>query len=316
MPEFELHQHIYLANHSISTGGHVLIPPGDDMAMVRFSGREILAAVDQVIEGRHYRKCVTPIELVGRKAMTRCLSDAAAMAVKPVCSLAACTLPHGHPDDRARQLFDAMRKTAAHHDCPLVGGDIAFHASADDPLVCSVTVLAEPWRADLPPITRGGARAGDGIYVTGVLGGSFGDDGLGRHLTFEPRIALGRALREALGDRLHAMIDVSDGLGRDAGHIAELSRVRIELDAMRIPLNQGCDWKRAMSEGEDYELCFAASDDVPPELLGVPISRIGAAVDQWGGFAAERPNDPDSWRIAVRNGSQLIDAAELGWEHA
>jgi len=315
MPEFELHQHIYRSNRDLPAGARVLIPPGDDMAMVRFSGTEILAAVDQVVEGRHYRQGVTPIELVGRKAMTRCLSDAAAMAVRPVCALAACVLPHGYPDERAKQLFDAMRKTADQYESPLVGGDIAFQAGAHDPLVCSVTILAEPWSEQLSPVTRGGAKVGDSIYVTGALGGSVGDDGLGKHLTFEPRIELGRLLREILGDRLHAMIDISDGLGRDAGHIAELSGVRIEIDAAKIPCNQGCDWRSAVGEGEDYELCFAASGDVPNELMGIPITHIGAVVGGWPGFAAERPDDPASWRIVVRGGSQLFNASTLGWEH-
>lgn len=321
MPEFELHQHIYrsrLESGGGSGDGRVLIPPGDDMAMVRFGGENVLLAVDQVVEGRHYRKDITPIELIGRKAMTRCLSDAAAMAVRPVCSLAACTLPQGYPDERARQLFDAMRTAAEQYDCPLVGGDIAFHSQPDQPLVCSVTVLAEPWSKELPPVTRSGAQFGDGIYITGTLGGSFGDDGLGRHLTFEPRIELARELRETLRDRLHAMIDISDGLGRDAGHIAEMSGVRIELDSATIPCTPGvpgCDWKRAMSDGEDYELCFAASRDVPREILGISITRIGEVVGQWGGFATERPENPATWRIAVHGGSNLINASTLGWEH-
>jgi thiamine-monophosphate kinase len=208
-----------------------------------------------------------------------------------------------------------MRQTADQYECPLVGGDIAFHQGADDPLVCSVTVLAEPWSERVLPVTRGGAKVGDSIYVTGALGGSFGDDGLGKHLTFKPRIELARVLRDTLRDRLHAMIDVSDGLGRDAGHIAELSGVRIEIDAANIPCNQGCDWKRAMSEGEDYELCFAASGDVPRGLIGIPIVRIGAVMGDWPGFAAERPENPATWRIAVRDGLKLINASTLGWEH-
>ncbi len=314
MPEFDLHQHIYRANRELAAGNRVLIPPGDDMAMVRFSGANVLAAVDQVVEGRHYRKD-TPIELVGLKAMTRCLSDVAAMAVQPVCSLAACTLPHGYPDERALQLFDAMRKTAEQFKCPLVGGDIAFLESAEHPLVCSVTVLAEPWSDDLPPVTRGGAQVGDAIYVTGVLGGSFGSDGMGRHLTCEPRIELARALRESLGDRLHAMIDISDGLGRDAGHIAEMSGVRIEIDSACSPCSPGCDWKRAMSEGEDYELCLAASGAVPRELMGIPITRIGVVRGPWPGFTAERPEDPNTWHIAVSDATQLLNGSTLGWEH-
>ena len=139
------------------------------------------------------------------------------MAGRPVALMAAATLPADFGHDRATALFDAMRDTASRYGCPLVGGDIAI--SEDTPLVCSITVLAEPGPAG--PITRSGARVGDTLYVTGTLGGSFET---GRHLTFEPRIKEALTLAAAAGQVetggwLHAMIDLSDGLGRDAGHI-------------------------------------------------------------------------------------------------
>jgi len=316
MREFDLLQHVYEASRPLAR--RVTIPPGDDMAMVRLGGAEspgVLAAVDQLVAGRHVVLETTPLELVGRKAITRCLSDIAAMAVKPVASLVAATLPPGFGEKRANGLFDAMRDTAARYDCPLIGGDIAFHSSDDHPLVCSVTALAEPIDDEHPPVTRAGARPGDAIYVTGVLGGSVAPDGGGRHLTFEPRMREAIALSLRLGRNLHAMIDLSDGLGRDAGHIASMSGVRIEIDAARIPCNKGVDWRRAARDGEDYELCFAAAGDVPDTIEGVAVTRIGRVVAESVQDQTENKTDPSVRRVTFIDGASRISGGEMGWQH-
>ncbi|MHC4107298.1 MAG: thiamine-phosphate kinase, partial [Planctomycetota bacterium] len=202
-------------------------------------------------------------------------------------------------------LFDAMRKTAELFECPLIGGDIAFHERPGQPLVCTVTVLAEPTATQ--PILRSGAKVGDAVYVTGALGGSLDPGGGGRHLTFEPRVAEAIRLAELLGDRLHAMIDLSDGLGRDASHIAARSRVRIEIDAGSVPCRPGCGWKGAMSDGEDYELCFAAEGAVPDHIGELPITAVGRVVS-----GAEGPVP----HVLVHDGGQAISGDELGWQHA
>lgn len=307
MREFDLLQHVYAANVQLADSGrHVVIPPGDDMAMVELAGNRVLAAVDQLVAGRHFNIEQTPLHLVGRKAVTRSLSDIAAMAAQPVATLAAVTLPPDFGEDRAHALFDAMRETAAQYMCPLIGGDIAFHTDRSHPLVCAVTVFAEP--TAYPPITRAGAQPGDAVYVTGALGGSVEQDGMGRHLTFEPRINEALELASILKDDLHAMIDISDGLGRDAMHIAEQSHVAIELDAERIPAAPGLDWRRVVSDGEDYELCFTLS-----KTAALP-ERIGAiAVTRIGHIAALAPGE--SPRCGVTDGGELIDVSELGWQH-
>jgi thiamine-monophosphate kinase len=302
--EFSMLRHVFAANDAL--GPRVVVPPGDDMAQIRLDGRDLLVAVDQIVGGRHFDPAVTPLELVGRKAITRSLSDIAAMAGRPAGTLVAVTLPADFGEDRACRLFDAMRTTAAAYDCPLVGGDIAVHGAADHPLVCSVTVLAEPTTAR--PVTRGGVRPGDAIYVTGALGGSRGSDELGRHLTFEPRLGEAIELARILGDRLHAMIDVSDGLGRDAGHLAEQSDVGIELDADRLPRAAGVDdWRRAMGDGEDYELCFTATGAVPESVLDLPVTCVGRAV--------AAPAEERTGRVVVLAGDGRHDASRLGWEH-
>lgn len=299
--EFDLLEHVYRANASL--GARVVIPPGDDMAMLRLDSGEVLAAVDQLVEGRHFVLSGTPLELIGRKAITRCLSDVAAMAARPVASLAAVTLPPSFGEERAAALFEAMRQTAETYAAPLVGGDTAIAGSRRDPLACSVTIIARP--GGRPPVRRDEARPGDSVYVTGQLGGSIEPDGQGHHLTFEPRIELALALADQLGERLHAMIDLSDGLGRDAGQIARASGVAVELEAHAIPRRDGLDWMSAVADGEDYELCFAASGAVPGELRGVRITRVGRI--------PTGACEPGS--VSVCDGEERHAAESFGWQH-
>ena len=302
MRESELLQHIYA-----TTSGPtplVPIPPGDDMAMLLVGDQSIMVAVDQVVAGRHVDLATTPLELVGRKAVTRSLSDVAAMAGHPVALLATAALPPDFGHDRATTLFDAMRATADQYGCPLVGGDIAIHCDASAPLVCTVTALARPGPAGA--VCRTGARPGDHLFVTGRLGGSLEPDGLGRHLGFEPRIREALILADLLKSRLHAMIDISDGLARDALHLATGSGVRIEVDASRIPCHDGLDWQRAVGDGEDYELCFAAVGDVPTSLGGLSVTEIGRVIE------ADQCDGP---RLVFMAGEEVFDATGLGWEH-
>lgn len=309
MREFDLLQHVYQASAAVGGSDRILIGPGDDMALVALQGRHLLAAVDQLIDGRHVKLESTPIDLVGRKAIARSVSDVAAMAGRPTASLVAVALPVGFGEARAKALFDAMRAAAESFGVPLIGGDIAMHVHPTAPLVCSVTVLAEPATAR-GAVMRCGATPGDSIYVTGSLGGSLQPDGLGRHLTFTPRVAEGIALAELLGERLHAMIDISDGLGRDASHLAQRSNVRIEINSEALPCHAGCDWMRAMRDGEDYELCFAASGDVPRTVAGTPITAIGRVVAPGDG------SHGTGTRVIVCHGSQRLAGDMMGWEHA
>jgi thiamine-monophosphate kinase len=303
MREFDLLNRIFASNPRLTE--RVVIPPGDDLAMVRLADRNLLAGVDQLVAERHVRLESTPLALVGRKAVTRSLSDIAAMAGRPVATLAAVVLPPSFGEQRAMELFEAMRATAEAYDCPLVGGDVAMHGDDQHPLTMSVTVLAEPSHGR--PITRSGAEEGDLLYVTGNLGGAVEPDGGGRHLTFEPRLAEAIELAETLGERLHAMIDLSDGLGRDAAHIAERSGVGIEIDANLIPCSAGVGRREAMSGGEDYELLFAATGDVPSMLVQrLPVRPIGRIVQR---------DVAGTGLVLVRDGESTFDGSELGWQH-
>lgn len=302
MREFSLLRSIYAKNHTLSAD--VLIPPGDDMALLRLpeSSGSLLAAVDQVIAGRHFTLGVTPINLIGRKAVARSASDIAAMAAVPLASLASVILPLDFPEADARSLFEAVRITASSLRCPLIGGDMAI---ASAPLSLSITVLALP--GPRTPIRRDSAQPGDLIYVTGSLGGAWRDQRAGRHLTFNPRIDEALALSQQFP--VTAMIDLSDGLGRDLDHIAESSGLSATLDASAIPCAPGCSWRAALSDGEDYELCFTAPPhcSLPAEIMGIPITRIGSL---------EKPSQPAQRRtLIITPDGERLDASDMGWEH-
>jgi thiamine-monophosphate kinase len=294
MEESSLLEHICRAGKL--DAARVIIGPGDDCACVRV-GERLLLTVDHLIESRHFVPG-TAINLIARKAVARSVSDIAAMGGTPSWSLATGALASDVPQERARDLIDRVHHWARHWGCPCVGGDLATLAPGS-PMVLTVTVGGEP-EPQRGPVTRDGARMGDEVYVTGRIGGSFAS---GRHLTFEPRVEQGRALVKTLGAGLHAMIDVSDGLGRDAGRIARASGVRVEIDAEKVPTHAdaGGTW---FADGEDYELVFvvASGTSVPSEIAGVALTRIG--------------------RVVAGEGCGLIEPggvreiAHSGWDHA
>lgn len=313
MRELELLSHIYKANPALP--GAVTIPPGDDMGAVKVGGVTLLVTVDQVADGVHFELGNTPLKKVGRKAITRNLSDVAAMAAKPVGAVAAACLPKGFPEADAKTLFDAMRATAEALGCPLIGGDIS---AWDQRLILTVTVFAEPDGID--PVTRNTAKVGDAVYVTGAIGGSLIEldhpPGYVHHLDFTPRVALARQLAANTATRPHAMIDLSDGLAQDLTRICERSGVRAQIECEKLPISPAARlaaersgqpaWFHALGDGEDYELCFTAPDGaLPGEIGGVPITRVGRILEP----------GPGPLVTLLQSDGTATDVAGLGWEH-
>ncbi len=247
--------------------------PGDDAAVCSTSPRTLVAA-DMLMDGVHFQLAKIDPALVGRKALAVNLSDVAAMGGRPTAALVSLALPrHG-----GQALGDAVMRglvaLAAEHDVAIAGGDTN---SWDGPLVIAVTILGEPPKGGA--ITRGGAKVGDAVLVTGAFGGSIG----GRHLTFSPRLAAGQLL--AARHRPTAMLDVSDGLAADLKHILDASGVGAVLDPGEIPRHAGATLAQAMRDGEDFELCFtmpAAESDAliaaQPCAPEAHITRIGTIV--------------------------------------
>jgi len=266
----------------------VPLGPGDDMAIVSLAGEsECLVTVDALLEGTHFDLEKATPRQVGYKALAVSLSDAAAMAALPVCAVAWVALPNGRDMAFAKEICRGLADAAERFACPIVGGDIV---SGSGPLSVGTTLVA---RADgIEPVRRSGARAGDWLFVTGELGGSV----LGRHLSFVPRVAEARRLARTV--MLHAMIDLSDGLSTDLGHLCKESGVGADVEAEAVPIS--ADARRlaetdgrpasprgapalehALNDGEDFELLFAVGPEDGERLVaknpleGVPLSRIG-----------------------------------------
>lgn len=320
MKESDLLAHIFQLSGGINAGaGDVLVGPGDDCAVVRTaSGDVLLLTVDQVVEGRHF-EVGTPIDLIARKAVARSISDIAAMGGEPAWGLATGLLPDGFAEGMA--LSEALHRWGRHWRCPIVGGDIAF---GPGPLSITVTVvgrmsdasmreyLAEAidgGRDGVRPVLRSGAQPGDELWLTGPVGGAVRS---GRHLLFEPRLEIGQAAGWSMNG-VHAMIDLSDGLGRDAARIGVASSVRLEIEASRVPLAEGCDdWRRAVSEGEDYELLIVGgiAGSNGKRLTGASTSLVGPIGIVRACGAGEGPG-----ATIIDPHGRAHDAAELGWDH-
>lgn len=285
----------------------ILIPPGDDMAQLLLPDNSILVSVDQIVEGVHFTSG-TSLDLIARKAIARNVSDVAAMAGIPLATLAAAVIPKAMTSHTACELLKALREKAAEFGCPLIGGDTTMHVASNAPLTISVTILAT-LRSDGIVVRRDGAQPGDHLLVSGTLGGSLDKDGQGRHLTFSPRLEHAHRLVDELGNAVHAMIDISDGLGRDCAALIDSSSRRCGralqgvLDSVDGACTPGCSELQALGDGEDHELLVAVAHDAVVPAGWIPVGKVTLRA------ASSQP------MVLARVGAEYIDASEIGWNH-
>ena len=273
---------------------HGALDLSDDAALLDPSpGREVVLAKDAMVAGVHFLRSDPPGQ-IARKLLRVNLSDLAAMGAAPLGYLLALARPHEITDDWLGEFCAGLAADNAEFRIALLGGDTV---STPGPLTLSLTVVGEVPTGTA--LLRGGATAGDEVWVSGTLG----DAALGlkvlqgvlavaeparaflveRYRLPQPRLALGDALRGIAS----AAIDISDGLIADLGHILEVSGVGAELRADALPLSASarelpgaCD--AALAGGDDYELLFTAPAERQAGIaalagpLKLPLTRIGA----------------------------------------
>ena len=261
-------------------GPDVLVGSGDDAAVVRPRGLQV-TSVDTQAEGVHFDRVTHGPDDIGHKAMAAALSDLAAMGARPGEAYISLALPADVEEADALELARGLTAEAEQHGATVVGGDVIAAAT----LVVGVTVVG--WLGEGErPVRRDGARPGDLVGVTGRLGGSgaglrslrasAGNEEAERaHRRPVPRLEAGRALA---GAGASAMIDLSDGLATDAGHVAAASDVAIALHLDALPLAAGVTPEFAATAGEDYELLFCLAPerwDDAAAAAGVELTRLG-----------------------------------------
>jgi thiamine-monophosphate kinase len=297
----------------------------DDAALLECSpGYRLVITVDQLVEGVHFL-ADDPPELVAKKLMRRNLSDLAAMGATPRHYLVTSALPAARDDAWVRRFAAGLAEDQHRYGLALLGGD-----STSTPGPTALTLTAIGHVAAGREIRRSGAQPGDKVWVSGTIGDAY----LGLQLLRGSYPALAAAHRAALIERFrlpdprtalgpdlagiaHAMIDVSDGLIADLGHICETSGVAATVELGRVPLSPAAEAAVAADEksraalataGDDYELLFAAPPEADDEInslaqgLGLRITEIG--------------------RIEAGEGVRLVDAAGVdvplaaaGWRH-
>lgn len=285
----------------------VLLGPGDDAAVVASASRSVVVSTDLMVESRHFRRDWSPAYDVGRKAAAASLADVVAMGARPTAIVVGLAMPGDLPLDWVDGLADGLRDECDVLGAAVVGGDIV----AGDSVTVAVTALGDLEGRE--PVTRAGAQPGDLVVLAGVPGraaaglalleaGRNGDPLADAHRRPSPPYLTALAL--AAEHDATAMIDISDGLLADLGHLATSSQVRIALTATRLPIADDLvqaaaglgidpvDW--ALAGGDDH--CFAATvpSDSPVDLPRVGRVAALAAGEQPGVVVTDRARPPVS----------------------
>lgn len=323
MGEFELLAS--LAPLLSGDGDSVVVGHGDDAAVLAVPGQAgVAVTVDALVDGVHFRRDVSTLDDVGWKAIAVNASDLAAMGARPQAAVVTLCRPPSLPVAGVQTLYEGMRSACTRWGLTLVGGDTVASAQ----LIVSVTAIGEVEPASA--VRRAGARPGDRIVVVGPLGAAAG--ALAQVVAgLEPDPALLAAHRRpvALVDAgrvlaahgATAMIDVSDGLGADLGHVCAASGVRARIDWGRLPVAAGVHAAAraagrdpvevVVGGGEDFALLAAVPADAAEaaasaagDAEGVPAAVVGEMLPPGGPVVTLR-----------QDGNRDRDVSAWGYDH-
>lgn len=281
-------------------GGDLVLAVGDDCAAIRTpTGGLLLGTTDTFVDGVHFKRPLIGWEDTGRRCMAASISDIAAMAGLPMYALISLSLPGTMTVAGAVDLARGLIEEGAAYGCPVAGGETT---ATPGPATVTVTVTGrvEPERMT----TRAGSRSGDAIYVTGTVGdamagllmldaGARPSEATAKFTHPLARIEAARVLTGTF--EVTAMIDVSDGIATDLGHICDESGCGAVIEAARLPVGEAVRTLAAekgfdpvafaLSSGEEFELLFTVRGNVPDRSLaaGVPVTRIGIVTERSAG---------------------------------
>jgi len=263
-----------------------LAGPGDDCAVIDpgpFSATLLLLKTDALVAHVHYLPDAPP-QAIGWKAAARVISDFAAMGGWPEHFLVTLALPATTAVAWVEEIYRGLGAAMNQYGGTLAGGETA-RVPAGSAAVISIAATGSVARENL--VLRSTGQPGEVLLVTGTLGGSIH----GKHLNFSPRLA--EAAWLVAHHKPTAMMDLSDGLGKDLPRLALASGCGFLLDKTAIPLTPGCTAKDAIADGEDYELLFAIESQRVAGLLAdwamvfpeLPLSEIGKLVNKGTGHS-------------------------------
>jgi thiamine-monophosphate kinase len=287
-------------------GSAIPVGIGDDAAILGLpAGHSLVYCSDLVTENTHFLRGTHPADSVGYKAVAVNVSDVGAMGGVPMYFLISIAAPADLEVEWVDGFYSGVQEACRQFDVVLAGGDTSSAASI---FVDVAMVGCIPTGKG---VLRSGAKPGDGIYVTGTLGGSALGleqlrDGMRdgaavqRHLYPQPRHRVGAAVR----DLAHAMIDVSDGLSTDLGHIVEESSVSARIYKNTLPAAQGAREEQVLHGGEEYELLITAPR-LPLEIEGVTLTRIGEVMESAKG----------QHRVSLVDDGRESILSPRGWDH-
>ncbi len=316
----------------------VVVGIGDDVAVLKTSGPDyLLATCDKQAEGVHFKLGAISAHQLGRRAVAINVSDVAAMGGYPLWMLVSLAITETTRTAFIDELYRGMVEQAGLAGASIVGGNLS---RADSGISIDITLLGHIAPRHL--VLRSGARVGDAILVTGFPGESragfemvlnpqirvsesAGRRVMERHFTPQPRLREGQLIAES--GLVHAMVDVSDGLMADLGHICEASRAGAIVETGRVPVSEAVsevaysintneapvralDW--VLAGGEDYELLFTASFEDVPRIQKMLLNESGLKCTQIGRVTAEA----GTLRLSMPDGTETsLPPGRRGWEH-
>lgn len=318
--------------HELASRADVVLGVGDDAALLDPGPDTLIAATcDAQVEGRHFLRDLATPEEIGHKALAVNLSDIAAMGAEPLWALVSLLLPPTLDVAVLDGIYAGMNALARRYGVAIVGGNVS---GTDGPLVLDVTLLGRVRRGH--EVRRSGAQPGDRLLVTGTLGAAAAgvlalvsaasaspvppaalERARAAMAAPTPRVAEGRAL--AGTDLVTAMLDISDGLAADLGHLCTVSGVGAAIEAGMLPIDDAVRQiasaygrdpvALALAGGEDYQLLFSVRQD-GVEAAMAAVAAVGGTAHEVGFVTAAE----SGLRLRLPDGSEQ-PLAPVGWDH-